>query len=147
MRKHTAQSNPIATNLEDKLRKLGAVQYDLWVPETGALPGIIHDDEEIVGIVYGRYTKSATHETGRGVLVATTQRILLIDKKPLLMKCDELMHSVVSAVSFSKVGIAGTVSLHTRMGDINVRTFNKKCATGFVKAIEAKIIKDAQTNA
>jgi hypothetical protein len=35
----------------------------------------------------------------------------------------------------------GNVTIHTRMGKINVRTFNQKCAHNFVEAIEANLFK------
>jgi hypothetical protein len=118
---------------------VGADRYDLWLPETHRLAAIIHADERIVGIVYGRYTQAGEKVTGRGALVATTQRILLLDKKPMYERFDEISYGIVSAVSYTKAGIAGTVILHTRMGDISVRTLNKLCAQNFVEAIESKL--------
>lgn len=129
------------TQFEQELRTLGAVAFDLWLPESHALPNLLHLDEHVWGVVYGRYTNTSKVETGRGMLVATDQRLLLINKKPLFVKCDEIAYRVISAITYTKAGIAGTVTVHTRMGDINVRTFNQKCARIFVEAIEAKIFK------
>ena len=121
------------------LRKLGAVRYDFWLPETHVLPYILHPDEELKGIVYGHYQQNGSEPAeGRGALVATDRRILLIDKKPLFLKCDELRYAVISGVTYARVGPAGTVTLHTRAGDIHVRTLNNTCALLFVKAIEAQ---------
>jgi hypothetical protein len=125
--------------IEATLIALGAVQYDMWLPETHRLSMIIHAKEKIIGIVYGHYTQAAEKITGRGALIATTQRLLLLDKKPMFEKCDEISYGVVSAVSYGKASIAGTVVLHTKMGDISMRTLNKTCAQSFVKAIESKI--------
>ncbi len=132
------------TQFERELRTLGAVTFDLWLPESHALPNILHRDEQVRGVVYGRYSHTNKLETGRGMLVATDQRLLLIDKKPLFLKCDEIAYRVISAITYTRVGIAGTVIVYTRMGDINVRTFNQKCARVFVEAIEAKIFKEVQ---
>ena len=127
----------VQTAMHRDLRKLGAVMYDFWLPETHALPSIIHQDERIQGIVYGRYKHYGGEETeGRGALVATSKRILLVDKKPMFLRCDELTYEVVSGVTYTKAGPAGTVTLHTRAGDISVRTFNHRCAKTFVAAIE-----------
>jgi hypothetical protein len=131
------------TQFELELRSLGAVAYDLWLPESHALPNILHQDEQVWGVVYGRYTHTSRLETGRGMLVATDQRLLLIDKKPLFVKCDEIAYGVISAITYIKAGVAGTVTVHTRMGDINVRTFNQRCARIFVEAIEGKIFRAA----
>ncbi|MBC7708253.1 PH domain-containing protein [Polaromonas sp.] len=128
--------------LESNLKALGAVAYDLLLPETQALPHLIHGDEQILGIVYGKYKMHINAQKGRGALVATNHRILLVDKKPLFEKVDELAYRVVSGVTYVSVGLTGTVTLHTRMGDISVRTFNHDCANTFVKAVETSIFEN-----
>ena len=133
--------------VENRLVELGAVAYDMRLPETRALPYIIHPDEEILGAVYGRYKKSNIDEMGRGLLLATNRRALLIDKKPMFLKFDEVTYRVVSAVTYSRIGPIGNVTLHTRMGDVVVRTFNQKLAQGFVEAIEGEIFKSNITGA
>ncbi len=140
-RRHIAQGiwQEHRKQIDTDLRTLGAVTYDLWLPETRTLPMIIHPDERILGIVYGRYKKEEGNVVGRGVLVATNQRVILLDKKPLFVRCDEVGYGVISAITQSKVGVAGTIVLHTRMGTISIRTFNKKCAHNFMEAIEANI--------
>jgi hypothetical protein len=129
------------TDMKKEIRKLGADRFDLMLPETHALLDIVHDDEAIVGIVYGVYQQNnAEHTSGRGVLVATDRRVLLIDKKPIFLKCDELSYNVVSGISYSKAGIAGTITIHSRTGDISIRTYNATCGDTFVKAIEARCL-------
>lgn len=125
--------------IRTELINLGADRYNLWLPETHHLATLMHANEIIVGIVYGHYAQVSEKLMGRGALVATTQRILLIDKKPLFEKRDEISYGVVSGVRYTTAGISGTVVLHTRMGDISVRTLNKTCAEHFIEAIEAKI--------
>jgi hypothetical protein len=121
------------------LQLLGADQFDLMLPETSTLLNTVLVSEIINGVIYGKYTQNnSVHSTGRGLLVATDHRILLIDKKPLFLKNDELSYSVVSDVNYNKAGIAGTVTIHSRTGDISIRTYNAKCANTFVEAIETK---------
>lgn len=132
------------TVMKHDLQALGADEFDLMLPETHALLDIIHDDETIVGIVYGRYKQNnAEHASGRGALVATSRRLLLVNKKPMFLKCDELSYNVISGVSYSKAGIAGTATVHSRTGDISIRTYNFKCANIFVEAIEAKCLNNS----
>lgn len=125
--------------LEARLRQLGADNYDIKVPETKQLMKLINSGEQINGIVYGKYLKKADGQTGRGAVAVTSSRILMIDRKPLFSKLDEISFSVISGVSYTKAGIAGTVILHSRIGDIHIRTFNHKCATIFQKSIESLI--------
>ena len=132
------------TDMKKEIRKLGADRFDLMLPETHALLDIIHNDEVIVGIVYGVYQQNnAEHSGGRGVLVATDRRVLLVDKKPIFLKCDELSYNVVSGISYSKAGIAGTITIHSRTGDISIRTYNATCGDTFVKVIEARCLSNS----
>ncbi len=132
---------PVTKQNDDDLRKLGAVKYDLMLPETHVLPTIIGEGEVITGIIYGRYKTITDHRVGRGALVATNQRILLIDKKPLFINCDEISYNVVSGITYTKAGISGTVILHTRLGDIHIRTFNQKSTYYFMNAVENNLFK------
>ena len=128
------------------LRSHGADKYDLLLPETHELANVIHENERIIGIVYGKYVQDSGKRFGRGALVATDMRILLLDKKPLFERCDEISYKVISAVSYAHAGFAGTVVLHTRMGDITIRTLNKMCAKYFIEAIEAKIFAEKRAS-
>ena len=126
------------------IRRLGAVWYDMWVPETQTMPYVLHANEEVLGIVYGRYQQIEGDIVGRGVLVSTPDRVILIDKKPLFTRVAEISYKVISAVTYSRVLFMGNVTIHTRMGKINVRTFNQKCAHNFVEAIEANLFKPGE---
>ncbi|MBC7546780.1 PH domain-containing protein [Candidatus Saccharibacteria bacterium] len=131
-----------AEEIDRVLKSLGADRYDLLLPETHTLASILHPDEQIIGIVYGKYRIQNNPQSGRGALVATSNRVLLIDKKPLFEKIDEMTYQVISGVTYSKVSIAGTVTLHSRVGDIAIRTLNHKCARSFLEAIEARVLKN-----
>ncbi len=132
---------PVSKQNDDDLRKLGAVKYNLMLPETHILPTIIGEGEAITGIIYGRYKTTNDNRVGRGALVATNKRILLIDKKPFFIDCDEISYNVVSGVTYSKAGFSGTVILHTRLGDIHIRTFNQKSTYYFMDAVERNLFK------
>ncbi len=129
--------------VDSEIRTLGAGRYNFWLPETRVLPLVIHPDEHITGIVYGRYVLSSNAQVGRGALVATDTRIVLIDKKFLFLRCDEISYDAVSGVTYSRVGFIGTIVLHTRLGDITLRTLNRNCTKSFVESIEKNISKPA----
>jgi len=128
----------ILRHVKEELRQRGAAAYDLWLPETNYLPHLLHPDEHIMGSVYGKY------KDGRGVLIATDQRILFIDKKPLFMHVDELSFMIIGGVTFSQAAFMGYVTLHTRLGDYKLRTFNFKNAANFVDYIETKCLQHAE---
>jgi hypothetical protein len=134
-----AAVRPNGKQLEGQLKQVGADAYDLWTPETHALRYIVTPHEEILGAVYGRYHQANGDQTGHGVLVATNLRLLLIDKKPLYVRCDVLGYDVLTGVNYARSAFAGTVSVHTKLGDIRFRTYNKHAAKTFVEATLARI--------
>ena len=129
------------THLRDTVRALGADGYNMLLPETRALAYVIRPDEQILGIVYGRYKQGFDgQQVGRGALIATDGRILLLDKKPMFVRVDEVVYPAVRGVTYGHVGIMGTVTVHSRTGDVTVRTFNQKCAKNFFNAVDSKIM-------
>lgn len=139
----TAEEHALASArnaiVRDQIIQLGADRYDLILPETYALPYALHPDENVLGIVYGRYKQDEGRLIGRGVMVATESRVFLLDKKPLYIRSDEVIYDAVSGVTYTRIGIIGTVTLHSKIGDIKIRTFNQKCARSFVEAVESQI--------
>lgn len=123
----------------DILKKLGAVWYDLRLPESKAIEHMLHADEQLTGIVFGHYNQTSTGLAGRGMLVATNQRVMLLDKKLGYEHLEEIEYAVVSGVSYGRVGFGATVALHSRIGDITIRTYNVRCAQKFVEAVESVI--------
>lgn len=127
-------------HVKAELRRRGAVAYNMWLPETHYLPNLLHRDEHIMGSVYGRFDRGPNNK-GRGVLVATDQRVLFIDKKPLFLHVDELTYMIIGGVTFTRIGsFMGYVTVHSRLGDYMLRTFNLKNAANFVDYIETKCL-------
>jgi hypothetical protein len=127
--------------INDRLKILGADKYDLLVPETSALSYVLRTGESIEGIVFGHYRLDGGKSTGRGALIATDSRVILIDKKPLFIHIDEVIYGAISGVTYTRVGFNSTVIVHSKIGDIKIRTLNQKCAKSFVEAVEANIFK------
>lgn len=139
--RHKTPPNKAAlARVKAELRRRGAVAYNMWLPETNYLPHILHQDEHIMGSVYGRYNG------GRGTLIATNQRVLFLDKKPMFLHCDELTFMIVGGVTYTHTFLYGYVTLHTRLGDFGLRTLNQKNAANFVDYIETKCLQNMQPN-
>ena len=129
-------SKALLNHVKDELRQRGASAYDMWLPETHYLPHIIHKDEHIMGSVFGKY------KDGRGALIATDQRVLVLNKKPGFMHCDELTFVIIGSVTYTRGPLFGYVILHTRLGDFSFRTFNMKNAANLVDYIETKCVQN-----
>jgi hypothetical protein len=124
--------------IKDRLKELGVTKMARMSSEARYLPKIIHQDEEILGVVYGK------SESGFAYMIATDKRAIFLDKKPLFVNEDEITYNVVSGVSYGHVGVGSTVTLHTRLGDYKVKTFNEHCAQNFVKVIETRCLEHEQ---
>lgn len=127
--------------LAGQLRRVGADAYDFHLPETHTLPLIVQPGEQVKGIVYGRYVHKTIDEEfiSRGALVVTNARVLLVNKKPFYVSCEEIAFDKISGITYSRVGLIGHIVLHTKLGDIDIRTFNQHCARHFTEAIEATL--------
>jgi hypothetical protein len=123
------------------LKSLGLSRVGLGSMEGHYLPHVIHPDEQIGGVVYGH------HKNGFAMLVATDCRIIFLDKKPLFVNEDEINYYVVSGVSFSHAGFGSTITLHTRIKDIQLQTLNRKSAEGFVEYIESRSLEHTKDSA
>ena len=128
--------------IENEIRELGANNYDLLLPETHSLPIIIQPNEVINGIVYGRYKQDNNLNQpfkGRGALLVTDRRVVLVDHKPLFLRCLEYPYRTISAISYGKVGALMTIKLYSRVGNLSITTGNARAADKFVSAIQSSI--------
>ena len=132
MRYYYGMDNAQKKRIRDELKAVGVGSIGLRTPESKELVRMLHPDEHIGGVVYGRYADSL------GWLVATNLRVIFMDKKPLFVTTDELTYDVVSGVKRSHAGLFTSVVLHTRLGDYTIRYVNAKCAHTFVQYIEKK---------
>ena len=134
--------NPIShrDRVMQDLRNLGVTKLGLARMESRYLPHIIHPDEIIGGVVYGH------SQDGFVMLIATETRVIFLDKKPLYVNQDEITYYVISGISISHAGVGSTVTLHTRIKDYKIRTYNYKCANNFVEYIETRCLEHNDGN-
>lgn len=117
-----------------ELRRVGISNWGLQKSEVQYLPQLLHANETIGGVVQG-------HSKDGGVmLVATDRRIMYIDTKPLFKKCEDISYEVVSGITLEWVALSGTLILHTRMGDEQIRTTNSRAAAKFKAYVEERSI-------
>jgi len=121
-----------AKRVKEELKAVGAGALGTHTPEGKGLVKLLHDDEHIGGVVYGRSL------AGLSWLVATDQRVIFYDRKPFFNTTDEMTYDVVSGVQSNRAGVFGSVTLHTRLGDYQIRFVRKESADIFVNYIEER---------
>jgi general stress protein 26 len=119
--------------IKKELKAVGVTNYGLTKSEVKHLPAHIHPDEHIHGAVYGKYDEGWT-----AFLIATDKRLIFYDRKPLLSAFDEIAYDAISGVKGSHTGLTRSITLHTRIGDYQLRFVNPKCAQIFTKYIEER---------
>lgn len=103
------------------------------------LPQVLHQDEHIKGVVYGRYTEgTGLLRWAEGMLIATDCRVIFLDRKPGFEAMDELTYDVVSGVQKSYAWPFASVTLHTRIGNYSLRFANKRCIDTFMHYVEKR---------
>jgi general stress protein 26 len=118
--------------INTELAAAGMTKFGLTKASTRYLHNIIYDNEHIQAVVYGRY------EGGSGMLVGTERRLVFLNHKPLFTAFDELSYDVVSGVSHFHSGPLTSLTLHTKLGDYQLRYANKACADKFADFIEQR---------
>jgi hypothetical protein len=119
-----------AKRVHRELIQAGATLYGLMKAESRYLPHVIHDEEHIHAVIYGQ------HNSSSAMLVATDQRILYLDKKPMATFMDEVTYDVVSGIEIDVHTLFATVTLHTAVTNYKIRYANIHCADTFTRFIE-----------
>jgi general stress protein 26 len=122
--------------IRKELKEVGMTFYGFMKLETDHLPELIHSDEHIKGVVYGRLEGKLDSI----MLVATDKRILFVDYKPFFKNSDEITYEVVAGIKMTTIGPFAGVVLHTRVQEYALRFVNIHCANVFVDYIENHIV-------
>lgn len=126
-----------AERIHQELQDAGMTPYGFLKLSTGHLPSIIHEDEHVKGVVYGRLDGTMLP----AMLVATDRRVIFLDARPFYRNWDEITYEVVAGVKTSMAGPFVGIVLHTRVKDYALRYVNMNCAKKFVACIEEHIEK------
>lgn len=130
--------------IKGELKAAGATSFGMSKFASKFLPSIIHDDEHVKAIVYGRYRESSGMlSLSSGMLVATERRVIFLDHKPGYTSVDEISYEVVAGVRETSAGLFSTVTLHTRVADYTIRYANPKGIQKFIHYIESRKLETA----
>lgn len=93
--------------IEARLGELGFKASRWFKAEIRELEHILMDDEKIVALAAGRYFGSFA------LLVATDQRLLLIDKRVFFMNLEDTRYDMISEVDYNSQVYNATLTVHT----------------------------------
>jgi hypothetical protein len=93
--------------IEARLGKLGFKTSRWFRAEINELQHVLMEDEEIISLACGRYYGSFA------LLVATDQRLLLIDKRVFFMTIEDTRYDMISEIDYNSQAYNATVSIYT----------------------------------
>lgn len=93
--------------IEARLSRLGVKLSRWFQAEIKELQHILFEHEQIVSIVPGRYF------AGYALLIATDQRLLLIDKRTFFLTVDDIRYDMISETDFSSRLMDSTLQIFT----------------------------------
>lgn len=93
--------------VEEQLKRVGC-NFRFWGRgEIRELRKVLTTDEVIQHCVNGRY------ENGFAMLVATNQRLLLIDHKPIFVAIEDIRYDMIAEIDFSSQLLTGVIRVIT----------------------------------
>lgn len=127
---------------EEKLIKL-AKKWNVWTfghkHDIKALPEVLRDDEKVERMATGYY------EGGSGVIVATDQRILFLDKGILFgLRVEEFPYDKITSIKHKKGLVLGSITIYTGGNKAKIENVQKNEVDAFRKIIETKIMQKTE---
>lgn len=96
-----------ARQVDAQLKRLG-VKVNKWgAAEARELPRILMGHEQITAYIHGWY------ENGFATLVATTERLLLIDKKAFNLTIEDVRYDMIAEVDYNARLLDATIRINT----------------------------------
>lgn len=98
--------------VEEQLKHVGC-NFKFWGrAEIRELSNVLMPDEKIAQAVNGSY------EGGFAMLVVTHYRVLLVDRKPMLLTIEDLRYDMISEVDYSNRVVGASVRVFTPMRNL-----------------------------
>lgn len=94
-----------AAKIQEQLKQKNCHYIGWGSTEVAQLCGILVDDEEIIMAINGYY------EGGFGLLCVTNLRVLIIDKKPLVLNIEDLRYDMITEVTYGARFIIATIRM------------------------------------
>jgi len=103
--------------VQEQLSSLGLNYRFFGKPETRELANILNPGERIHFCSYGYY------QGGSALLIATSNRLLLVDKRPFYLNLEDIRYEMINQVNFAGRMIDAVVHLHTGSKQLRFRSF------------------------
>ncbi len=120
--------------IDKRLRAIGAESHVWGKTERDELPKIIIPGEVVKHVQRGYYSG------GFATLVATTERLLLIDKKPFFLTVIDLRYDMIAEVDYGHQLFGATVHIKSFNKDFKFQRLNKQQLRDITNFIQQKVV-------
>lgn len=120
--------------IEQQLKRLGIAIKSWGSAEINELQHILTPEESITGLVHGWY------DNGFATLVATDQRLLLIDKKPFFLTVEDVRYDMIAEVDFNGRLVDATIIVNTINKTLRFTTFRQKRLRGLCSYVQQRVM-------
>ncbi len=105
-------------NVIEQLNALGLRFALFGRSETKELANVLNEGETIKHCVFGFY------QGGSALLVATGNRLLLVDKRPFFLNLEDIRYEMINEVDYSGRLLDAAIHLHTGNKQLKFRSFS-----------------------
>jgi len=124
--------------VEEQLRHVGC-NFKMWGrAEIRELSNVLMPDEKIAQAVNG------TYEGGFAMLCVTSYRVLLIDRKPMLLTIEDIRYDMMSEVDFHNRLMGATVRIFTPMRNLVFSSWSSTRLRKCVNYIQQRVMEIRQ---
>jgi hypothetical protein len=124
--------------VEEQLEKVGC-NFKMWGrAEIRELSNVLMPDEKIAQAVNGSY------EGGFALLCVTHYRVLLIDRKPMLLTVEDIRYDMMSEVDFHNRLLGATVRIFTPMRNLVFNSWSNARLRKCVNYIQQRVMEIRQ---
>jgi hypothetical protein len=124
--------------VEEQLRHVGC-NFKMWGrAEIRELSNVLMPDEKIAQAVNG------TYEGGFAMLCVTSYRVLLVDRKPMLLTIEDIRYDMMSEVDFHNKLFGATVRIFTPMRNLTFNSWSNTRLRKCVNYIQQRVMEIRQ---
>lgn len=126
--------------VEEQLKHVGC-NFKLWGrAEIRELSNVLMPEEQIAQAVNG------TYEGGFAMLVVTNYRVLLVDRKPMLLTIEDIRYDMISEVDYSNRLAGATVRVFTPMRNLVFSSWSISRLRKCVNYVQQRVMEIRQHN-
>lgn len=125
-------------NVEEQLKRVGC-NYRFWGrAEVRELSNVLMEDEIIAQCVNGSY------EGGFAMLCVTQHRVLLIDRKPMMLTIEDIRYDMIAEVDFNNRMANGTIRIFTPLRNLVFNSWSQLRLRKAVNYIQQRVMEIRQ---